>query len=218
MPLLEKRVVGEVSNCLIAYGAANLNRYPWAAALNPGAPPAYDDDSVSDDRFGRVPDGFPNSGVVWDTTTLTPTEQFTATNADSGTLMAKSWPLSQCSIISTKSKNTWWLNWKEEVFYAVADAFKPGNATAPPPSDASACPTPFSCLTLASTATANNRFLVVASGRRLAGQDLTVGSNANKGTPSNYLEGENATFTPGGDETFTSGPATATFDDVVGFE
>ena len=121
-------------------------------------------------------------------------------------------------MVSRESKNTWWLNWKEEIFYVVADVYKPKNTAAPPPTDISACTLPFSCLTLASTATANNRFLVMAGGKRLAGQNETAGSTANKGTPSNYLEGENATFSAGVDETLTSGISTATFNDVIGLE
>ena len=218
MPLLEKRVVGEVSNCLDAYAAENLNRYPWAATLSSSSPPQYDDDA--DIRYGHVPDELPDPGlpdVQW-TNPVLPNEQFIVTHSSSGNQMAKSWPLAGCLMVSRESKNTWWLNWKEEVFYAVADAFKPNNAPAPPPADISACTLPFSCLTLASSASANNRFLVMAGGRRLAGQNQTAGDNANKGTPSNYLEGENTTFSAGVDETLTSGLSTATFNNVIGLE
>lgn len=222
MPLLEKRVVSEVSNCLDAYAAENLNRYPWAASLPPLPPPpppspTYDDENFPDARFGRLPDGFPVSGVDWNTSALTAQERFTATHASSGTLMKTSWPLSQCLMVSTESKNTWWLNWKEEVFYAVSDAFKPANTPAPPPSDDSACTAPFACLTLGSSMPPSKRFLVIAAGKRLAGQLETLNNSARKGNTTNYLELENTTFVPDVDETFTSGRVTTSFNDVVDY-
>ncbi|MGH9958337.1 MAG: hypothetical protein ACREBC_14590, partial [Pyrinomonadaceae bacterium] len=217
MPLLEKRVVSEVSNCLDAYAAENLNRYPWTAALNTSSPPQYGDGA--DIRFGRVPDGLPDPGppdVQWTDPPVSPIEQFTVTRSTSGNQMAKSWPLAECLMVSRESKNTWWLNWKEEVFYGVSDAFKPAGTAAPGPSDDSACAAPFACLTLGSSAPPK-RFLVIAAGKRLVGQNETFNDNARKGNVANYLELENTTFVPNVDETFTSGRVTASFDDVVGY-
>lgn len=191
MPTIEKRVAGEVLACLTEYAAklSNQGRYPWAAPLNPSAAPSYSDTSVS--RFGRIPD------------TL-----FAATKSDSGNVMDDSWT-GNCRITSSSG---WWLNWKELVFYAVADAYKPVLAPMPP-----ACGTTGTCLTVnPPSATANKQVAVFVAGRRLAGvasgQPRT--SNNNKGTITNYLENQNSTPSDG---TFERNAITPTFNDATTF-
>ncbi|CAN5857031.1 hypothetical protein BH20PSE1_BH20PSE1_03290 [soil metagenome] len=214
MPLLEKRVVGEVTNCLDAYAQVptNLNRYPWAAKLDTSEDPEYGDDGgLTPTRFGRVPDGLPDPvpPVLW---AVDSDEQFTTTRVDSGNAMAKSWPLGKCLIVSTKSKNTWWLNWKESVFYGVADAYIPGDTTAIP----TACATPGACLTVLPTA-ADAKFVVIAAGRSLAGvaEGQLRADPSQKGLIDNYLEPPENTTVPPTNETFASGPVTPAFNDVV---
>ncbi|MGH8602912.1 MAG: hypothetical protein ACREXR_09130, partial [Gammaproteobacteria bacterium] len=147
MPLLEKRVVGEVLACLKNYAAlpANSGRYPWAAQLG-GPAPSYL--GVADIRFGRVPDP---------ALTVAPG-------------MDPTWP-SGCNV---NAGTNWWLNWKELIFYGVADAYKPTSPT--PPSCASS-----SCLTVnPPSPVADRQVVVIAAGKRLAG--VPGGQLRNSGT------------------------------------
>ncbi|OOO01050.1 MAG: hypothetical protein USCGTAYLOR_02748 [Chromatiales bacterium USCg_Taylor] len=127
IPLMEKRVVGEVLTCLKEYAAPtapNNGRYPWAAKLDPAAAPNYDDGNGG--RFGRLPE------VLDDTKTAI------------GASAWDYWPnkdilsSSNCKLTSNASPNTWWLNWKEIVFYSVAGGFQPA---AGPPAYATSSPT-----------------------------------------------------------------------------
>lgn len=192
MPAIEKRVAGEVRQCLTEYAAEtapfnNQGRFPWAAPLNPALAPSYAD--VSGSRFGRIPD--------------TP---FTNTNTDSGGLMGDIWH-GNCNIASASG---WWFNnnWKEMVFYALADAYKPIDPMTVP-----SCGT---CLTVnAPSASVNKQIVVLAAGRRLAGvaggQPRTT--DTDKGTIANYLENENAN----GDDIFERNAITSTFNDATAF-
>lgn len=199
MPKLEKRVAGEARLCLTDYAAKAINqgRYPWAATLNPAFAPSYSD--VSGSRFGRIPD----TGAVG----------FANTVASSGTIhpMDDHWTVS-CKIDSLSG---WWLNWKEIVFYSVADAYKPVNLDVPPV-PAPGCGVTGTCLTVnAPTATANKQIVVFVAGRRLAGiaggQPRTT--DADKGAIANYLENENAN----GDDIFERSAITSTFNDATAF-
>ena len=184
IPLLAKRVGGEVMNCLAIYSATNQNnqRYPWAAKLDSSAPPNYTD--ATDVRFGRIPDS-----------------PFSNTQTSSGSTMDTNWP-GACKITSNSG---WWLNWKEMVFYGVADAYKPSNATNLPMSPA--CP---SCLKVnPPSATADKRVVVIVAGKMLPGQSRTI--NADKGNAANYLEGGNES----GIDMYTSGNTTPTFNDYL---
>lgn len=189
MPLLEKRVAGETLKCLTGYAAipANQGRYPWAALLDISAAPAYID--VTNTRFGRVPN--------------TP---FNQTRTDSGNVMSLNWGAT-CTIGSVAG---WWLNWKEMVFYAVANPYKPVS-----PMTAPACAG--ACLIVnPPVASATKQVAVFMAGRRLAG--VAAGqprvSNNNKGTIANYLESQNATP---GDDAFERNAATLLFNDVTVF-
>ncbi|MEK6663703.1 MAG: hypothetical protein AABY73_07545 [Pseudomonadota bacterium] len=194
IPVLENRVAGEVRMCLTEYVAklSNQARYPWAAPLNPAAAPSYSD--ASGVRFGRIPD--------------TP---FVNTKLDSGNVMDDSWT-GNCNINATLG---WWLNWKETVFYAVADAYKPVDLSSPVPSPG--CGVTGTCLTVnPPSATASKQVTVFVAGRRLpgvaGGQPRT--SNANKGSIANYLENQNATPA---DDIFERSPVSTTFNDVISF-
>ncbi|MGH8610826.1 MAG: hypothetical protein ACREYF_01960 [Gammaproteobacteria bacterium] len=220
MPAMEKRVVGEILTCLKEYAAPttpNNGRYPWAAKLDSSAPPEFDDDNG--ERFGRLPDGqysvvFPGSVTLNDTKT-----------AMGGTAWDY-WPNrdinsnSNCKLTSNESPNTWWLNWKEVVFYSVAGGFQP--AAGPP-----ACGlAPNNCLIVnPPSLAADKQVVVIAAGKRLqaaasvpSGQPRTdtdpITRNAYKADVRNYLEGDNATpLLP--DDSFTVQTPSSTFNDVV---
>ena len=188
MPLMEKRVVGEVRACFDSYGAANSGRYPWAAPLNPAAAPAYND--TANIRFGRVPG-----------------TQFTGTNGTNPS-MSLNWTTASCNIASTSG---WWFsnNWKEIIFYGIAAAYAPD---APGPLG---CGSPLTCLTVnPPSSLADKQFVVFAAGTRLnigAGQPRST--NAQKADITNYLEGQNASI----DDVFETRPVSGSFNDQASY-
>lgn len=112
MPLLEKKVAATVLNCLNSYAAYaggpynNMGRYPWPASMITSAANDYDD--TANTLFGRVPVRMINS------------------NASAPNMLPGWGLLPECSVTDNWFRD----NWREQVFYAVADAYKPG-ATPP---------------------------------------------------------------------------------------
>ena len=184
MPILEKRVAREVFNCLKDYAVDPLNQghLPWAADMTASAGGNYSD--TTNTRFGRLPSTFSN------------------TVTDSGSSPMKNGWTTSCNL----NLGTWWNNWREVVFYAVADAYKP-RPIPPLPS----CGT---CLTVnPPSTTADKQFAVFMASRRLSGipggQPRT---STDKGTITNYLEDQNATPL---DDVFTKNTPSTTFNDYV---
>lgn len=186
--VIEKRVVAEALTCLIEYagaaatglpGSGGGGKYPWPAKLNTVSL-SYTD--TSGQPFGRLPD--------------TP---FVNTNLDNN-LMGTSWPGLPCKIVSNSG---WWLNWKEIVFFAVADEYKPTGA-------ATGCG---SCLTVSPPfMAADKRIVVMVAGRALAGKNRLT--TADKGLVDNYLEAPNNAA----GVLFTQQHATPVFNDVVVYQ
>ena len=174
MPVLQRRVAKEVLNCLGAYAIANNGRYPWAV---PASSSSYAD--LVDVRFGRIPDG-------------SPTNLLTATFGTAPT-MADRWPSSgtECNMI----RNAGWNNWKELVFYGVANAYKPVSGL---PVGGPCDGTSATCLRVNPPSAAyDKRVVVVVAGKRLSVSAYPAGNNqprtspADKQDPNNYLEGQN---------------------------
>lgn len=185
MSAVQQRVAAELRQCLNEYAAVsgNAGRYPWAANA---ATVSYPD--VSGTLFGRIPD--------------TP---FDNTVADSGGQMFNTW-LGNCNI---NSNSGWWLNWKELVFYALSDSYKPASPALP-----AGCGT---CVRISSgTQTNTAQFIVIVAGRKLTGQVRT--SLSDKGKTSNYLEAGNQGASQAGNYIFTRQPYTSTFNDTVVYQ
>lgn len=171
MPLLEKQVAATVINCLSAYSAFNdgaknnLGRYPWATSMASSAAGNYND--TANTLFGRIPNLMCNTGGEG-----IPLSACSAT-IGSNPGMSSGWGnIPGCTINDNWFRN----NWQEQVFYAIADAYKPGVGV----------PACGSCLKVGS---ASNLQVAVLVGRQaLVGQD-----HAAKAVIGNYLEGENAT-------------------------
>lgn len=234
MPLLERRVAKEAYNCVAGYGAASNGRYPWAASLSASASGDYS--SVQNERFGRMPDSFAQTllGLI------SPTSMILADQILRGVVnsvctispllcMSNNWPDSlaspPCYITSTAS---WWRNWKEQVFYGVADAYKPAATvqvlppavTVPAPTACNVTAGDYDCLAVSpptATTADNKRFVVIVAGKRLSavagGQPRSVG---NKGNPANYLEDENGNNT-GTSNIYGQQLPTTTFNDTLLF-
>lgn len=92
---------------------------------------------------------------------------------------------------------TYWDRWREFVFYAIAPGYIPGGAAG--------CPV---CLEI--NGGGDHHTVVLAAGRALAGQARS--SPAQKGTVTNYLEGENATPA---DNAFERRAGDAAFNDQI---
>ncbi len=190
MPRLEQRVAMEALNCLRFYsgsistgGLTNTGRYPWAT---PPTSPTTTTTDLTNTLFGRFP-GVPTFPLG-----------YLNNSAASGSAMPNSWP-ADCTI----AQGTWWNNWRDHVFFAVADAYKPGTG-AP-----AVCGTG-ACLTVnPPSAAATKQVVVMVSGKTLAGQSRS--SATDKQNPANYLEG-NATL-----PVFTKQPRSNTFNDTVVF-
>ncbi len=208
MPLLKRRVVKELMNCLTAYAAVpqNNGRYPWAAPV--ANYPSFADQSEV--RFGRIPDTFSATflGVSVDliSDTVCP--------ATPALCMATSWPAPPSCNITTGS---WWNNWKELVFYGVAEAYQPADPVS------SLLPVPpggpcGNCLTVDPPASASDkRVVVIVSGKRLSavasGQPRNWPSPPDKSSAANYLE-DNNNGSPT-QNVYTQKPTTTTFNDVL---
>jgi len=187
MPLLERKVAATVLNCLNSYASYiggtynNLGRYPWPADIAASAANNYDD--TANTLFGRIPNSMANS-------------QASAPN------MLPMWgSLPECSITDNWFRN----NWREQVFYAIANAYTPGT-TAP------ACGP---CLIVG--ANVNIKVTVLMARRALAPLPL----NQNRVTPAakaliaNYLEDGNATAYDG---IFEIKSASTSFNDLLVFK
>ena len=191
MPLLEMRVAMETLACLRMYATQGTNpgRYPWANPVSSRVTPATTS-SINDQTntlFGRLP-GTPTFPLGYLANTV-------ATNAT----MPTAWPPG-----CTMPQGTWWNNWRDHVFYAVADAYKPG-AGAP-----AGCAVG-SCLTVnpPSTAASKEVAVLVAGNRLSASQPRST--DTDKQNPANYLE-KNYTW-----PNFTKQPRSATINDTVVF-
>lgn len=185
MAAIEKRVTGEVMNCLANYAAvpANGGRYPWAA--DPSGFPGSNGDSLNR-VFGRVPDLMCNT--AGDGNPLGACPLITGTHPG----MLSTWG----SVPNCFVTNNWFNNWREFVFYAIADAYKPAPPISPP-----SCGT---CLTV--DAIPNKQVAVFLARKMIGTQTRIVKSDVTQ-----YLEGENNN----GDAIYVSGPQSTTFNDRV---
>ena len=210
--VVEKRVAAEVKQCLNEYSAypQNSRRYPWPAKLNPLAAVSYND--TTNQLFGRIPDtlfsntcldsgGYLIDPVLVPSPPGPPVPGSNSCNLLPTTGMNNTWT-GACTIISSSG---WWLNWKEMVFFGIADSYKPTY-----PLNAPSCGT---CISVnPPSANVDKKFVVIVAGKKLTGQARST--IAEKGDRSNYLEGINAN----GATPFEQKPNSPTFNDTVVFQ
>lgn len=166
MPAIEKRIAAEVMNCMTGYAAypLNMGRYPWPAATAASAGGNFDD--TVNTLFGRVPSLLCNTagdgtgacvGIV-------------GTNKN----MLSTWG----SVPNCYVTNNWFNNnWRDHVFYAIADAFKPGVGQP-------------SCGACLSVDTINGKRLAVLVARKMTGAQHRA-TIVDKSNVANYLEDAN---------------------------
>lgn len=99
------------------------------------------------------------------------------------------------------SAHAYWNDWKEEVLYQLAPAYQPGSS--------SDCATAI-CLTL--NGDSDYRAMVLMAGRTLTGAGQQRAGNTDKGTVTNYLEGDNASL---GDYSFERQKTGDAFNDQI---
>ncbi len=197
MPLLEKQVAATVINCLNAYAAYNdginnnLGRYPWPASMVSSAAGNYSDTAGA--LFGRVPDQMCNTGGDG------PTEVACAPLVGANPQMLSNWGnIPSCTITDKWFRD----NWREQVFYAIADAYKPGIVL----------PTCGSCLVIGTKT--NIQVAVILARQALSSPPLNQ-NRAATAIIGNFLEDGNATVYDG---SFEAKSVSATFNDLLVFK
>lgn len=189
------------AECVANYGLNNPGgptdlRLPWPAPVNltDYRVAAEYSDSALGELAGRLPDGVNDSN-------LQTTNAITNILTTCDSVAVPAWTPAQAVL---------WSHWKDHMFYAVSDSFKPD---APTPS---ACGT---CLSVDGTATLAG--IVMLAGRALpnAGQvrDASPVDVDTRDDVFNYLEGRNAANHPNisGASDYETAVASATFNDVL---
>ena len=191
MQSIQKRVAGEVKNCLNSYASAGNGRYPWAVPITDLT--NYLDQSNT--LFGRIPD------------------DMNRTKTDSTLIMSNQWAGS-CQTHIAFTPSAWWLQWRELVFYSLSDKFKPNSAVAP--NFSTTCAIVGNCLTINNISNPS-RYLIIVAGKKLGTPDQTL-RDINKTNASYYLEGGNESADQSGVYTFIQNPPSTTFNDTMVYQ
>jgi hypothetical protein len=190
-----------VAKCVADYGTRNPGgaadrRLPWPApvGLAQYRPEAFYDDTPVGWLSGRLADRVNDANAL--------------------TLNGVARVLTDCSSATvpewTAEMSSWWRNWKDHLFYAVAGSFRPDA------SPHSSCGT---CLTV--NGAGAWAAIVMFSGQRLQAlnqvRDEPPTDTDTRSSIANYLEGRNATNHPAtsGAGDYQSVPAGATFNDIL---
>ena len=194
-----------VAECIAKYGQQNgtpldLNdkRLPWTTPLSLSE---YSYDSSYDDAnngmSGRVPYRVDNSDSATSNSLSPPSDLFNAA----------SYCLQPSGTLDHHDLN-WYSNWKDHLFYALSDRFRPDSI--PPTGNC----TGGTCVKVSGGGTFYAA-VVMFAGERLAGQ--TRDTDADRANIANYLEGRNASNHPNsnGNKNYESGAASATFNDLL---
>lgn len=189
----------KAAECLADYGRRNSSgpgnkRLPWSGRLrNPTTDywtdANYDDE---DDRLaGRLPYRVDTSGS--DSNNLIDSPYYQLADTGGNCPSATDWP----------AYHPWWKNWKDHLFYALADDFNPNDGS-------SSCGT---CLRV----NGNGAYaaVVMFAGQPLAGQSRAA--DADRLSFSNYLEGRNLTngSNSSGNSDYESAGASSAFNDTL---
>ena len=201
---MDEWVAERAQACLDNYAAdvTNGGRYPWAAVLNGGAPPAYDDNNG--ERFGRIPDTLDDTAGTGMSGTWITDPNPAIPVADFVPFTGNPYPVCFDKDLGATGQDWywwWWDEWREMVFFGVDDAYQPGGPGGAP--------------TLTLDSVGATVALLVAS-RSLGVQ--TRANDVDKGNIGNYLEADNVPgagpgLIPPGDEAFINGPLTPIFND-----
>ena len=183
LPYLTDRTTGMLrlaADCIVKYGKSNSTasdkRLPWAA---PTALPNYGLQSNYNDGVG-----FYSGRLPYTVNDSAQTSPLNALAPSPSTLLASPF----CPSWSATAAK-FWSNWKDHVFYAVAQAFAPNSTVA---SNADPCGGGLECLTV--DGTPKVAAVLIFAGIKQSGQSRNTNadySSPDKSAPANYLEGVN---------------------------
>ncbi len=193
----------KVAQCIAQYGKQNGTpsldpndkRLPWTTVMslsNYAVDSQYADNAGT--KSGHVSYSVSNSKTATNNS-INPARLFTAT--------------SYCYSLGTMNDSdlNWYSNWKDHLFYALSDKFRPDSGSPTLPCDNGSCVQVNGSGTL-------NAAVVIFAGERLAALNQVRDTNADRANIANYLEGPNATNS-GGNSNYQSGAASATFNDLL---
>jgi len=193
----------KVAQCIAQYGTQNGTpsldpndkRLPWTTVMslsNYAVDSQYADNAGT--KSGHVSYNVSNSKTATNNS-INPPSLFAAT--------------SYCKVSGTMNDSdiNWYSNWKDHLFYALSNRFRPDTGSPTLPCDPGSCVKVNGSLTL-------NAAVVMFTGERLAGQMRD--SDSDRANITNYLEGRNASNHPNsGYGDYQSGAPSATFNDLL---
>ena len=197
----------KAAECIADYGRHNNaglsdKRLPWSARA-PATTPVDTDcnyrDGTSTTRimYGRLPNRVSGSR-------LSTNNQISQTSCG-GTSSYYQLDVANCPA-GWNTYYPWWSNWKDHVFYTLANSYRPAAGSSP------SCGT---CLTV--NGGGQYAAVVIFAGQKLATQ--TRSTSSDRLNFSNYLEGNNLIsnipITTSGNGNYQSGSATSNFNDVL---
>ncbi len=202
------------AECVAMYGVNNSGggtlsdqRLPWGGSLSQTSIPRYAVDDryrdISGTMAGRLAYRVANSRGSTNNT-LPPTFNTTLGSWQYYLLNNNSY----CSY--TADQQIWYDNWKDQLFYAVANSYSPWAGSSP------SCGT---CLHV--NGSGNYAAVVIFAGDKLTNSSGQVTQPrslvTDKSQIGNYLEGRNASSYPnsGGNSNYQVGPASSTFNDII---
>ena len=175
-----------LADCFVGYAKHNSTgpdkRLPWAAPL---ANSDYGDTNNYNDAVnqysGRLPYRLDTSAAIQPKNALATLELVAANRNLTNSTICPNW----------STRDEFWMNWKDHVFYAVAQAFAPNSAVA---TNTDPCAATSECMTV--DGTTKVAAVLIFGGIRQAGQSRNTNaeySSPDKSNPANYLEGINLT-------------------------
>lgn len=197
----------KTAECIAAFGFHNNTSsnksLPWPAMLSPSSNNDYSINTnyndIADTYSGRVPYRVNTSRTTSTTGNTIPYPYYLL--QASGTNCPVGWA----------SIYPWWNNWKDQLFYAISQKFKPEN------SSTNACDHDH-CLHVNS---AGNYAAVIAFANQKLSDQTRASSvtDSQRGDASNYLEGRNASNIANshsdGNENYQTGASSSTFNDLI---
>lgn len=190
----------KATECLADYGRRNIagladKRLPWSGRLR-SPTDDYWTDSNYDDGINLLAGRLPYRVNTSDSSTNNLIN-------DSSPYQLKSDGSSCPNVAAWPTYYPWWSNWKDHLYYALANNFKPGSGS-------TACGT---CLAV--NGSGAYAAIVMFAGRPLSNQVRTTTSD--RLNLSNYLEGRNYTNDPNtsGNGNYESAGASSSFNDML---
>ncbi len=208
------------AECTAMYGTKNSfgfdlsdRRLPWPAnvSISTTSVPFYAVDARYNDNTSSVKSGRLSFRID---TSQSSTNNTILTSTVSGTTNYYL-PTSGSYCGYTADQQIWYDNWKDQLFYAIANSYRPSAGTP------SSCGT---CLTIngggsyaAVVIFAGDKLTDAATGNVTQPRSSVASGNNEKGTIGNYLEGRNSSNHPnsGGNSDYQAAAASSTFNDIV---